>query len=138
MDGQIHDRAHLFRIANAAQIHGEVLEAWRNLLPKHLAWGDDDPPATDLNVARLRAKFYGGYYMILRPFLYIALHDLQFQADPQLPDVLNVAKRCVEAAIQSTIAFDNVGAADPYAYKRYVDISKKRLLVTNIFGTLHA
>jgi hypothetical protein len=137
----VYDEQQLMRIANAARIHAQILLAWRQLLPKHLAWKDEDPPSPDLNVARLRAKFYGGYYMILRPFLYIALHNIPYRvdhADHERPDVLSVAQECVGAAIQSTIAFDNVGAADPQAYRRYIDIPKKRLLVTNIFGTLHA
>lgn len=125
-------------MAKAARIHGDVLETWRNTLPTHLAWQDEDPPSTDLNVARLRAKFYGGYYMILRPFLYIAIHDLKVEWKDPTQNIQNSIKNCIEAAIQSTIAFDNVGAKDASAYRRYIDISKKRLLVTNIFGTLHA
>lgn len=40
-------------------------------------------------------------------------------------DILHSAKTCVNAAMQSTTAFDNI-------------IDHKRLIVTNIFGTAHA
>lgn len=40
-------------------------------------------------------------------------------------EILQSAKICVSAAMQSTVAFDNV-------------IKRQRLIVTNIFGTAHA
>lgn len=55
-----------------------ILEDWRRVLPPTLAWSDDDPPATDINVARLRAKYYGSIYVILRPYLRIANHFIDF------------------------------------------------------------
>lgn len=41
-------------------------------------WRDCDLPAQDLLAARLRAKYYGGEYIILRPYVYNAL---QWQED---------------------------------------------------------
>lgn len=50
------------------------LEKWRNSLPTNMKWHDSDPPATDINTARMRAKYYGARYIIHRPLLYHALH----------------------------------------------------------------
>ncbi|KAF2625006.1 hypothetical protein BU25DRAFT_373295 [Macroventuria anomochaeta] len=43
-------------VAQRATVHVCILEDWRQVLPSTLAWNDDDPPATDINVARLRDK----------------------------------------------------------------------------------
>ncbi|MCJ1383288.1 hypothetical protein MMC17_006401 [Xylographa soralifera] len=53
----------------------QMLQAWRRLLPQQLRWNDDDPPNANINVARLRAKYYGARYIIHRPFLEFALHS---------------------------------------------------------------
>ena len=45
--------------------------------------------------------------------------------DKPQPDILRFAEICINAAVQSTIAFDSI-------------ITQKRLIVTNIFGTAHA
>jgi hypothetical protein len=50
------------------------LELWRNSLPEIMKWKDTDPPSNDINVARMRAKYYGARYIIHRPLLYHALH----------------------------------------------------------------
>ena len=126
-----------------------------------LAWNDDDPPASDINVARLRAKYYGTIYVILRPYLRIANHFIDFpptdasaRASHQnsnrnvhllvnLTDdqrsIIGVAVKCINAAIQSTIAFDRVGALSGSKYVKFdANARTRRLVVTNIFGTLHA
>lgn len=51
------------------------LDFWRKSLPDHMNWDDDDPPSSDINVARLRAKYYGARYIIYRPLLHYALHQ---------------------------------------------------------------
>jgi hypothetical protein len=137
-----------------------------------LAWKDHDPPSTDLNVARLRAKYYGGLYMVLRPYLQIATHSIDFapvgastawghqQNFPtsiadlvstptdrgvqlvELSDdqrsIIRIAAKCINSAIQSTIAFDRVGARPNSLYEKFKCTRKRRLAVTNIFGTMHA
>ncbi|PYI08954.1 hypothetical protein BO78DRAFT_54343 [Aspergillus sclerotiicarbonarius CBS 121057] len=50
------------------------LELWRSSLPDLMKWKDTDPPHPDINVARMRAKYYGARYIIHRPLLYHALH----------------------------------------------------------------
>ena len=155
------------------------LEQWRAGLPDHMKWDDGDPPSSDLNVARLRAKYYGARYIIHRPLLHHALHPMAhkssaptgtaaspalsavsnapshvsphaFQAEPMErwtsdmgppprmrqsqdpqpsplkdldPKILAACMTCVEAAMNSTTAFDGV---------------EGRPIVTNIFGTAHA
>lgn len=121
-------------------------------LPQDLKWEDTDPPATGINEARLRGKWYGGQYIVHRPYLHKALEldaDGQldqymqrryersgYQAgamgpppttapDPTLEFLLHSAKKCIQAAQLSTLAFDG-----------YSD--RRRLTVTNILGTSHA
>lgn len=53
------------------------LEGWRNLTSvttPELAWDDDDFLTSDINAARMRAKYYGAKVIINRPTLYAALH----------------------------------------------------------------
>ena len=71
---------------------GELLELeaqlrqWRELLPSELQWDDSEPPPSDINAARLRAKYYGARYVISRPFLHHALHPMgQPETTSQLP-----------------------------------------------------
>lgn len=118
--------------------------------------------------------------MILRPFLHMAIHDLDLPPEPPssawssqtnspaaMTDIaatppnamvntppmvrqnskdantndsgiFKVVKQCIDAAIQSTIAFDRVGADPDRPYRNYIDTPEQRFIVTNIFGTLHA
>ncbi|KAF2203904.1 hypothetical protein GQ43DRAFT_229181 [Delitschia confertaspora ATCC 74209] len=166
------------QVSSAAMFLNDNLKYWRAMLPSKLQWRDNDPPATDINAARLRAKYYGGQYMILRPFLYLSIHELEFppgaprsvvssqnnspaatniipeqverphSTEPKFVNLVNldsdqklvltIAQQCIDSAVQSTIAFDRVGAARESPYSRYNDIAPQRLIVTNIFGTLHA
>ncbi|KAF2084119.1 hypothetical protein K490DRAFT_39241 [Saccharata proteae CBS 121410] len=127
----------------------EQLESWRSTLPKWLLWHDSDDPHHDRNVARLRGKYYGARYIITRPILVTAVHAKnpptyllrEFISGEQAtkPEesegtwdetkwrkVIGACKRCVDSAVASTIAFDNIESED------------NRLIVTNIFGTAHA
>jgi hypothetical protein len=156
-------------VAHHALTHKEILEGWRKLLTPELAWSDDEYPSTDLNIARVRAKYYGGLYMMLRPYLKLASHTLEFPPPPpgttgatqhnppspfgnaasnrnvQMVDlsedqhkIIKIACQCINAAIRSTIAFDRVGEEPGSQYHYFQPTRKKRLIVTNIFGTLHA
>lgn len=142
------------------------LDSWRTML-NDWDWDDDDHQSERINVARMRAKYYGAKYIIHRPALY---HALRTVAPPPTPGskysdspepgvtfpspvqhgyspstfgrrnsgmgppgrstgvkveegIIKASKRCVEAAIRSTTAFDKV---------------PRRLIITNIFGTAHA
>jgi hypothetical protein len=162
------DPTNVKEVAYHALTHVEILENWRGMLSPELAWSDNDHPSTDLNIARVRAKYYGGLYMMLRPYLKLASHVLEFppltgtsgasqQNSPsvygtsasnryvamvELTDdqkkIIEVACKCINSAIRSTIAFDRVGAEPGSAYYYFTPTRKKRLIVTNIFGTLHA
>ncbi|TKA66512.1 hypothetical protein B0A49_10703 [Cryomyces minteri] len=126
------------------------LKEWRDSLPSFFKWEDKDPPAREINAARMRAKYYGARYIINRTFLDYALHVMDpqrknkpllnaqgqrrtgveplFKLIGQLPEqsIKDAAKICVESAMSSTVAFDNI-ATFP-----------NRLIITNIFGTAHA
>ncbi|KAL2872284.1 putative C6 finger domain protein [Aspergillus lucknowensis] len=67
---------------NVQEILSMNLNLWRSSLPKEMKWHDKDPPSTDINVARMRAKYYGARYIIHRPLLYHALHYCGPKADP--------------------------------------------------------
>lgn len=142
------------------------------MLPAYLAWKDSDWPSIDLNVARLRAKYYGALYMMLRPCLQLAIkgewppsnqlshqrphwsqhsspsntgEPLNSSRGPQVVDLnqgqnemVKLACMCIDAAIRSTVAFDRVGAPEGSEYKGYKSTRTQRLVLTNIFGTMHA
>lgn len=132
--------------------HENILGYWRSTLPPQLTWVDDDPPPENILEARLRAKYWGARYVINRPFLDYALHIMPhvkggrsvedaatdvnenprekaeihlFNAIASMSEneIWMAAKRCIDAAMKSTVAFDNV---------------PDRLIVTNIHGTAHA
>ena len=123
-------------------------------MPPQLAWDDNDPPSHDINMARMRAKYYGGHYVVLRPLLFKAIHHMKLppsflsnnkSTSSALVDIthedekaLKIVQTYVKSAIQSTIAFDRVGADEHEPYERYVSQRRTRLIVRNIFGTLHA
>lgn len=50
------------------------LEQWKLHLPEPLRWDESDAPSSDINAARLRAKYFGARYIIHRPFVYHAIH----------------------------------------------------------------
>ncbi|KAB8212820.1 hypothetical protein BDV33DRAFT_210814 [Aspergillus novoparasiticus] len=145
---------HLYKVGKQGQTHSlhlqqalsANLERWRNSLPAVMEWKDTDPPSEDINVARLRAKYYSVRYIIHRPLLYHVLHNYghfglrtSSSGPPsdmgttyrsasvphgELPTKLrNACKVCVDSAILSTVAFDGI---------------KGRPVMTNIFGTSHA
>jgi len=132
--------------------HESILGSWRHSLPPALQWDDSDPPAPGILNARLRAKYWGARYVVNRPFLDYALHVMPHaKAGAKVKDVARdvdgnprdgadihlfeaiegmgeseiwqASKRCIDAAMQSTVALD--GVAD-------------RLIMTNIHGTAHA
>ncbi|KAH7080687.1 hypothetical protein FB567DRAFT_110659 [Paraphoma chrysanthemicola] len=168
------DPSNIRAVIEHAKTHRGILESWRRVLPPHLAWDDNEPPPTNANIARLRAKYYGALYMILRPHLRIAVHEFKYpplhqsfnqrgqwsqnnspvasgdaatptyrgsqmvNLDHEQRDSIAIACQCIDAAIRSTIAFDRIGAPEDSPYEGYQMTRTARLIVTNIFGTLHA
>ncbi|KAJ5663586.1 hypothetical protein N7507_004317 [Penicillium longicatenatum] len=78
------------------------LDLWRTSLPDSMTWSDSDPPATEINTARMRAKYYGARYIIHRPLLYHALHYGQHGA--------RVDGRRVEASVDSPTSSANTSS----------------------------
>ncbi|PYH95408.1 C6 finger domain protein [Aspergillus ellipticus CBS 707.79] len=70
----------VFWSPNVQEILSMNLELWRSSLPELMKWKDTDPPSPDINVARMRAKYYGARYIIHRPLLYFALHHARQDA----------------------------------------------------------
>ncbi|KAI5815805.1 hypothetical protein BZA77DRAFT_248134 [Pyronema omphalodes] len=144
------DKSHLDS-PNSLAIARELdyqLEAWKSHLPAPLRWEANDPPSSDINAARLRAKYYSARYIIHRPFVYHALHGIDVPGglgnylnpdSPTLdeqtserrgeltPNELEMdCRKCLEAAMKSTSAFHKF------------DPEKSRPIITNVFGTAHA
>ena len=151
---------------NMRNIHNDSLQNWRNVLPPWLQWKDEDEPASDINDARLRAKYYGALYITHRPFLRHVL-DTEIIArgtDSPQSDVLKGAlknplayssqpherNRGAMAPPRSTSAESNIQAEIHHSAQICVRaaikstlafdniLSRQRLIVTNIFGTAHA
>ncbi|KAJ5471879.1 hypothetical protein N7539_008822 [Penicillium diatomitis] len=109
------------------------LELWRENLPSMVNWKDNDPPATEINAARMRAEYYDARYMIHRPSLYSTLNhgqrgaQVRVQSNPTavvestevFSTTLLASRACIQSAIHSSTAFDGV---------------KDRLILTNYFG----
>lgn len=133
-----------------------------------MQWNENDPPASDILRARLRAKYYGAKVITFRHSLVKVLNhshntkpgppnrsktenpnertpeewseELKPGIEAHLsiskgatrkedidPKVYEYASNCINALIKSTTAFHGMG-----------DPGKKRLIVTNIWGTAHA
>ena len=131
--------------------HENLLVTWRSILPEGMRWRDTDMMSSDINEARMRGKYYGARYIIHRPFLHYALHSQHsaspgnffysnaernrasmgpplsgsMQSEAAQREILKSAQICVQMAMYSTEAFDGIAL-------------KRRLVVTNIFGTAHA
>src|SRR5215469_1216575 len=61
----------------------DQLTNWRRILPPNLQWQDSDDPAAEINTARLRGKYYGAAYMITRPYLCYAIHQMRNNYDEE-------------------------------------------------------
>jgi hypothetical protein len=132
------------------------LRAWREQLHYFIRWDQEDERlASDINGARLRGKYYGAAYIITRPYLHAALYQmkpedlarvdwnkhseartdnaydtlpaLRYSWPHEVDQIIWACKQCIDAAINSTVAFDN-----------YAAFPQKRPRVTNIHGTAAA
>src|SRR5438067_966673 len=82
---------------------------------------ENDPPATEILDARLRAKFWGATNIICRPVIKSIINSkyrarenigeedwtdpINERVDPNDPEILRFAKRGIRALIESTRAF---------------------------------
>jgi hypothetical protein len=121
-------------------------------VPPEFKFSMQDPPATDILSARLRAKYWGARMITFRPFIRQILHfnesrnavispgpisgdfksgiavptigpDATSESDID-PIIIENAKKGVKALIESTKAFHGLGP--------------QRFIITNVFGTAHA
>lgn len=110
-------------------------------VPPEFKFNHNDPPATDILAARLRAKYWGAQVITYRPFIRQILdynHKVRTQS-PTAPDfgsagasainnntdeVIDNAEKGIRALIESTRAFHG--------------IKEERFVITNVFGTAHA
>lgn len=125
-----------------------------------LRWDDTDPPAEDINAARMRAKYYGARYIINRPFLRFAVLQMSKQPIDFLSEQDSPAehREFMDHGIFGS-DINEEKSQHPQdkrvdkqkilrAAKRCVDAATKstvsldnvkgRLIVTNIWGTSHA
>lgn len=113
-------------------------------IPPEFKFAHDDPPASDILAARLRAKYWGAHVITFRPFIKQII-EYNFEnmngssTDASMTGVspggrspggvpnehsIGYARKGIRALIESTSAFHGIG--------------KGRFIVTNIFGTAHA
>lgn len=91
-----------------------------------LAWGENDPPSSDILEARLRAKMYGAEVITTRHFLRMVLNS-PYDGGKDMaisPQIMEFARQCIRAMFHSARAFWGV--------------PQTRLVVTNAWGTSHA
>lgn len=110
-------------------------------VPSLFRFNDEDPPANEILAARLRAKYWGAQVIIHRFFIRRILdynfaqrmraqnganaaQDGQPTESPLTTDNIQLARRGVQALVESTRAFHG--------------LPDKRIVVTNVFGTAHA
>ncbi|OJJ51851.1 hypothetical protein ASPSYDRAFT_63108 [Aspergillus sydowii CBS 593.65] len=147
---------------NVQEILSIDLDLWRNSLPQKMRWSDNEPPSPDINVARMRAKYYGARYIIHRPLLYHALHycgpntAISSEVSPSLTHGQYAPSMTCMSNDLGSVRGGN-GTAHMYrdlpqklrrACKvcllsavrstEAFDAIKGRPVVTNIFGTAHA
>ncbi|KAJ6168593.1 transcriptional regulator family: Fungal Specific TF [Penicillium chrysogenum] len=136
------------------------LDLWRNSLPHSMQWSENDPPADEINAARMRAKYYGARYIIHRPLLYHALHYgytgarvgpigkslVDSPTSQQLsPSMMHSAGRAPSMALRLhelpkklKTACDICIRSAIKSTEAFDGVGGHRLVVTNIFGTAHA
>ncbi|KAK4551597.1 hypothetical protein LTR86_011068, partial [Recurvomyces mirabilis] len=143
--------ASVAQVAETLRSHDCLVTLWRNSLPGALIWNNAAAPVEDVLSARLRGKYWEARYVMNRPFLDYALHISPFtkegkavrevacgvnsnrrdeaeicvfEAIASMPEdsIWKAYKRCIDTAMQSTMAFDCV---------------PDRSTVSNIHGTAH-
>jgi hypothetical protein len=142
------------------------LQSWRGMLDRW-DWDDQDHQSPQINMARMRAKYYGARYIIHRPILHFCLGITA----PQTPSIKNSdSPQPSNSAFQSPMQTNyspslrarRQSEMGPPSRHHDIDIDPsiltsarkcvdaairsttvfdkvpKRIIVTNIFGTAHA
>lgn len=142
------------------------LDSWRRMLGDW-GWNDDDHQSDQINMARMRAKYYGARYIINRPLLHYCLGlpspqtpNMKHSDSPQASDASAFpspvqpgyspsgrARRFSEMG-PPTRPQDELGESVLQGARRCVEAAirsttsfdrvPKRIIITNIFGTAHA
>lgn len=146
----------------------EDLKAWKmslsNTSEYKLAWDDDDPPATHINAARMRGKYYGACCIINRPALQRAMAMLE-KVDVTTSPMSQNHKHAMLQGFASVRDWQEVSDKEAFEIATILGIDQKtmdgcrqcvgaairsteafdglytmprRLHVTNVFGTAQA
>ncbi|OQV07394.1 Fungal Zn2-Cys6 binuclear cluster domain-containing protein [Cladophialophora immunda] len=142
------------------------LENWRKML-NDWDWDDNDHESPNINVARMRGKYYGAKYIIWRPTLRFALTQAITNPNPtptpkparsrpsESPAGYGHHSEVTSPAVSNLNTPHPYGRDVPYIQPELLEGSRKcieaairsttsfdkvprRLVVTNIFGTAHA
>lgn len=101
-------------------ILGSNLEEWRKVLADW-DWDDDDHESTDINVARMRGKYYGAKYIIHRAALYWALnHAINPPTPASRPSQSPVAGHGSE--FSTSPAIQNTYTGPPISHRKVSDM----------------
>ncbi|QSZ36517.1 hypothetical protein DSL72_006397 [Monilinia vaccinii-corymbosi] len=115
-----------------------------------IAWHENDPPATDILTARMRAKYYGAQVITYRNFILKILehsHALStlserglddFRNGIEVPRINKHAKSVQEIDAQALVYAKNGIQALVNSTRAFHGLGEGRLLVTNPWGTAHA
>ncbi|TPX16940.1 uncharacterized protein E0L32_003502 [Thyridium curvatum] len=129
-------------------------------VPPHFRFTDDDPPATDILSARLRAKYWGARAILYRPFLrQILLFNHRMSESNGDPSKANNMIETMPGdyrhdvdvphlrpdAPPSEVISDDMTRCATLAVKALIEstrsfhgLQEKRFIITNVFGTAHA
>ena len=141
------------------------INEWRKML-KDWDWDDDDHQSENINVARMRAKYYGAKYIIYRPVLNYALRqanppptpDSKYSNSPETGYAIASPMRRAHSppgrnhpasdteppgmslggqVDNETIAACKICVESAIRSTTAFDKVRRRLITTNIFGTAH-
>jgi hypothetical protein len=122
-------------------------------------WDDDDHESPNINVARMRGKYYGAKYIIWRPAVHYALSQASAAASndrpsespaahgpnseltsPSVSNLITPARPAKYVPTVSQELLDGARMCIEAAIRSTTVFDKvpRRLIVTNIFGTAHA
>ena len=149
------------------EILNENLENWRKMLGDW-DWDDNEYESADINIARMRAKYYGAKYIIHRPSLQYLLRNslpqtpsIKHSDSPQAqagsafpspvqhsyspssrgrrPGEMGPPGRGAESTIErSLLPAAKICIESAVRSTTAFDAVPSRLIITNIFGTAHA
>jgi hypothetical protein len=136
----------------------ENLEDWRRML-NDWDWDDNDYESPNINVARMRGKYYGAKYIIWRPAVHYALLQAGgpgvWDRPSESPVGYGQHAELASPSVSQANAFGRTPKDVPVVSQELLEGSRvcieaairsttvfdkvpRRLVVTNIFGTAHA